>query len=251
MSVLNDQLPILLPLAGGAVAFGALALVSAAPRCGVWGNVISRGQGSDTPQVALTFDDGPTVGSTDRVLDALAELHAPAAFFVIGSNARTHPDLVRRMHDEGHLVANHSLHHSHYGCFRSTRYWHDEIHQTRQIIHDIIGLQTALFRPPMGVKTWCITGAARRCGHSVVTWTRRGFDGISTTPQKICRRLSQHAHPGDVLMLHDGVEPNSRRDPSATVAAIVPLIQDLRHRGLEIVRLDQLLAIHGYAGPTT
>src|SRR5689334_1642753 len=72
-----------------------------------WGPVISRGSGDGPPQVALTFDDGPTEGSTERILDVLGELDVRATFFVIGRNVQRWPGLVERMDAEGHVVANH------------------------------------------------------------------------------------------------------------------------------------------------
>jgi hypothetical protein len=89
--------------------------------------------------------------------------------------------------------------------------------------------------------------AAGRAGHSVVTWTRRAMDGIHTDPRRIVRRLVPRARAGDILALHDGVEPGSAGDRSPTVAAVRPLVEGLRLRGLEPVRLDELLAIPAYA----
>jgi peptidoglycan/xylan/chitin deacetylase (PgdA/CDA1 family) len=63
--------------------------------------------------VGLTFDDGPQPGSTDRILDVLAELGVRGTFFCVGRNARAHPELVRRIRAEGHAVGSHSLSHPH------------------------------------------------------------------------------------------------------------------------------------------
>src|SRR5437016_2530000 len=75
----------------------------------LWGKVISRGTKDGPPRIALTFDDGPTPGGTDRILDLLAELKAPATFFVIGQNVEGYPDLLRRIDAEGHLIGNHTF----------------------------------------------------------------------------------------------------------------------------------------------
>jgi peptidoglycan-N-acetylglucosamine deacetylase len=228
---------------GGALS-AALGWTSVAPNCQLWGKVIARGN-ADSSGVALTFDDGPTAGATEQVLDTLGEMKVPAVFFVIGANAQRHPEIVRRMHDEGHIVANHSWDHSHTGFFRGRRYWEKQIEQTNRVIEEIIGLRPALFRPPLGVRTLFITGAATRAGHQVITWSRRGMDGVATTAPQICQRLGT-AGPGEILILHDGVEPNSQRDQAATVAAVRPLIQTLRQRGLDLMRLDKLISVEPY-----
>lgn len=226
---------------------GGAVTASTWPRSMLFGPVIYRGPADGAQRVALTFDDGPGNESTPRVLDTLAVFGAKAVFFVVGANAARWPALVRRIHDEGHVVANHSFDHSHFGFIRGRRYWERQIDQTDRTIEQIIGVRPALFRPPMGWKTWFVMGAARHAGHTIITWTRRGYDGLKTTPEKIRARLGPLTEPGDILILHDGVEPNSRRNSAATVAALAPVLGDLRQRGFEFVRLDQWLGIPPYA----
>jgi peptidoglycan/xylan/chitin deacetylase (PgdA/CDA1 family) len=231
-----------LPVAGAAIAYTVVA-----PRSNFWGRVVHRGDASLPGRYALTFDDGPTHDSTARILDLLGEAGARAAFFVIGRNVERAPDLVRRMHDEGHVVANHSYDHSHFGTMRLGWYWDRQLRRTDVLLGQITGLKPALFRPPMGARHYHVMAAARHHGHTVVTWSRRGLDGVTTTADRIVNRLAPATRPGDILVLHDGVEPNLRRDPAGTVAAIRPLIQGLRDRGLEPARLDELIGVNPYA----
>ena len=65
----------------------------------------------DTKYLALTFDDGPKQGTTDRLLDGLKERGANATFFLVGEWAALNQDLVRRMRDEGHQIGNHTWSH--------------------------------------------------------------------------------------------------------------------------------------------
>lgn len=232
--------------AGGA-GFAALSWLSVYPTSSFWGRVHARGDARAGHACALTFDDGPTRDSTTRILDILGETGAPAAFFVIGDNARHCPDLLERMHSEGHIVANHSLDHRHMSMFRGGRYWDRQLRETDRIIEETIGAKPAMFRPPMGVRTCFVMGAAARQGHAVITWSRRAIDGVTTTSGRILNRLVPHTVGGDVLILHDGVEPRSRRQPAPTVAALMPLIRQLRERGLEPARLDRLLNLPAYA----
>ena len=245
MSVARDILTVAWPAAScGAAIGGVLAHATFAPRSTFWGPVISRAPGETG--VALTFDDGPTPGSTDRVLDTLGELKVRAAFFVIGRSVRRWPGLVERMHAEGHLVGNHTLDHSHYGLCRRGGYWKRQVAEADEAIRQVIGVRPTTFRPPMGIKTAHVARAAAAAGHTVVTWTRRAFDGVRTSPEKIVARLGPTAEGGDILLLHDGVEPNATRDPTATVNAIRPLVQQLRDRGLEPRALGEMLGVRPY-----
>src|SRR5712672_2665830 len=98
-----------------AAALAGLGYVSIAPRSNFWGPVVYHGDAGGAPRYALTFDDGPCERATPQILDTLHELSAKATFFVIGVNARRFPRIVRRIYDEGHIVANHSYDHSHFG----------------------------------------------------------------------------------------------------------------------------------------
>jgi peptidoglycan/xylan/chitin deacetylase (PgdA/CDA1 family) len=250
----NDALTHVLPvvstgLAGAAAFFsaGAYGLVKADSK--MWGPVISRGAEGER-SVALTFDDGPLPGSTDRILDALADLNARAAFFVIGRYVRQFPHLVRRMHDEGHVVANHSHEHLHTGLFGRHRYWVAELTRADDAIEQAIGRRPAMFRPPMGYKHWHLMNAAADLGHSVVTWSLRACDVRATPAAAIVERVVEPARGGDVIILHDGTDPCLRRqNRSGTVDAVRPLVEGLRRRGLEPARLDDLLRIPAYRDP--
>jgi peptidoglycan/xylan/chitin deacetylase (PgdA/CDA1 family) len=231
--------------AGAAGVAGAAAWGTFAPASRLWGPVISRGTADGPSGVALTFDDGPLPGATDPILDALGETNVKAAFFVIGSLVERHPRIVQRMHNEGHLVGNHSFTHAAAGFMRGPLFWRREVALTDEVIARIIQQRPRLFRPPLGIKTpFTAWGAGR--GHVTVTWTRRAFDGVTTSTQQILDRLVPHSQPGEILALHDGVGPQSRRDPMATVRAMKPLIEGLRSRGVEPVRLDGLIAISPY-----
>jgi peptidoglycan/xylan/chitin deacetylase (PgdA/CDA1 family) len=230
-------------------ALGGAAYATVAPGCSFWGPVVYRGEAARSAgRYALTFDDGPTEESTPRVLDALAELGAKATFFCIGANARRNPGIVRRIHDEGHVVGNHTFDHSHFGVMRRQRYWDDQVGATDELLASILGVKPALFRPPMGMRTPHVTWAARRYGYTVVTWTRRAFDSRATTPARIVGRLAGPTAAGDILILHDGIEPNHERDPGASVAAVAPLVRALRERGLEPGTLEELTGVQPYAG---
>jgi peptidoglycan/xylan/chitin deacetylase (PgdA/CDA1 family) len=221
------------------------------PSSQLWGRTILRAppaaEAGGSPSVALTFDDGPTDGPTDRVLDLLGGAGVKAAFFVIGQNCRRCPRLLRRIHDEGHLVANHTWDHSHASWRGLRRYWDDQLTRTGDAIAEVVGRRPAIFRPPMGIKTAFTLAAARAAGCATVGWTRRARDGGPTTATAILGRLLGRATAGDILLLHDGAEPNRPdRDPEPTLAALPALLDGLKARGLGAARLDELLGLPGY-----
>lgn len=235
--------------AGAVVVLGIVAHGVFAQRSSLFCPSVIHGRTDGVPGVSLTFDDGPHPDATPAILDELGALGARAAFFVIGRQVERWPDLVRRMDAEGHLVCNHTFTHSPMCGFSWRRAWEDQLRRADDAVERVIGQRPALFRPPMGIKTPHIKWAIRRTGHTVVTWSLRAFDGVPTTPGRILHRLVPRAAPGDILALHDGLTPPTRRIPKATVEAVRPLVTSLRERGLTIARLDELTGLRPYADP--
>ena len=88
--------------------------VHAAAGNGTWvqegGETLDRAKGLEGKCVALTFDDGPHEECTAQLLDGLKERGVRVTFFLMGQNIEGNEELVKRMHDEGHLIGNHSFH---------------------------------------------------------------------------------------------------------------------------------------------
>ena len=208
----------------------------------LWGEVLWHGP-RERPIIALTFDDGPTPGGTDAILDILQSAGVVATFFVIGQNVERHPELLRRIHEAGHAIGNHTWHHDHHGWLGSRRYWEEEIGRTDEVIEKTIGVRPTFFRPPVGIKTFLTLAAAQRMGHTTVNWSLRGRDGVATDAKNILDRLS-NVDRGDIVLLHDGTSPNYSHDPGATIAAAPQFAgEQLQERELKAVRLDQLLNV--------
>lgn len=216
-------------------------------RCQWFGRLVWRGRDGSAPQVALTFDDGPWPGATDRMLDILGEMDVRAAFFVIGKYVDRHPRLACRIEQEGHLLGNHTYDHLGLAFVRGRRFWGEQIDRCDAAIERACGVWPRLYRPPLGMKTWISAEVAGR-EHIAVTWSRSARDGLSTTPDRILSRLRE-CRGGDIVLLHDGVSPQSRRDPLATVRALPQIIRELRARGIEPVRLDAITGLAPYAKP--
>ncbi|MHC1563141.1 polysaccharide deacetylase family protein [Actinomycetospora sp. C-140] len=101
------------------------------------------------PRVALTFDDGPSPQVTPFVLDVLAAKQVPATFFLQGEHVAAHPDLVRRIQAEGHVVANHGWEHSWFPDLTPEEA-EDDIRRTNDELTEITGVRPVLFRYPFG-----------------------------------------------------------------------------------------------------
>ena len=108
---------------------------------------------SKTKQAFLTFDDGPS-SVTPRILDTLKQENIKATFFVLGSNVSKKPDLVKRMYDEGHFIANHGYSHVYSKIYSSPQAVLDEYNACNEEIRKAIGeneYDSHLFRFPGGI----------------------------------------------------------------------------------------------------
>lgn len=195
----------------------------------------ARGAGR---RVALTFDDGPDPQRTPAVLDLLARQGVRATFFVVGARAEAHPELVRRMVAEGHVVGNHSYTHSWRFPLRSLGRTMEELRRTGEVLHRITGRQPRLFRPPFGVTNPTIARAVRRMGLDPVGWSIRSLDTMGQSPERVAARILRRLHPGAVILLHD------RCAGSEQLVGL--LVEGLRSRGLEPVTLPELFDIEAY-----
>ncbi len=189
--------------------------------------------------VALTFDDGPVVGKTDRVLDVLKSFKAPAAFFCIGNRLAANHELGRRINEEGHLLANHSYFHRATFDLQSSSMISKELADTDLQVATITGKRSRYFRPPYGVTNPMVAKAVQRRNYTVVGWSIRSFDTVIKDPQKLFRRVTKSLKSGDIIVFHDHGE--------ATIQILPALLEHIRMSGLKVVRLDEMINDKPYA----
>ncbi|MBM7804166.1 peptidoglycan/xylan/chitin deacetylase (PgdA/CDA1 family) [Geodermatophilus bullaregiensis] len=190
--------------------------------------------------VALTFDDGPHPGSTDRILEVLSELDVRATFFCVGRNARAHPHLVRGIRAEGHAVGSHSLTHPH-PRETAPQDLRAEYQQGRGAVAEALGADTPLFRPPHGHLGPVGAVVIRRLGLTTWLWTVDPRDWRPGATVDEIVSVAARAVSGDVVLLHDWVEQAvapEALDRSATVAALPLIVRAIRERGLRLEALD-------------
>ncbi|MFH9037829.1 polysaccharide deacetylase family protein [Streptomyces sp. NPDC017966] len=183
--------------------------------------------------IALTFDAGPSEHSA-RLLDILKEEQVPATFFLLGRrHIERYPELVRRMADEGHEVANHTWTHR-----RLTELEPDEIREElerpNEEIERLTGRRPTLMRPPQGRTDDTVHDISRELGLSEVLWSVTAKDYTTTDSGLITRRVLAKASRDGIILLHDLYD--------GTVPAVPGIIAELKKRGYVFVTVPQLLA---------
>jgi len=201
----------------------------------LFGPVLARLPG-DGRRIALTFDDGPTPEATPRLLDLLGRTGVSATFFLLGRHVERWPSIARRVHDEGHLVANHGFAHQRLH-FAGPRAALADIRRGSDAIAAATGVRPAHFRPPHGSRSPFVTPAAASLGERTVGWSYAARDWERPGAGEIARRVVAAARPGAIVLLHDGDGYDPRGDRLQTVEAVALLIPALRDRGFDFALL--------------
>jgi peptidoglycan/xylan/chitin deacetylase (PgdA/CDA1 family) len=199
--------------------------------------VTSRGR-SGQPWVSLTFDDGPNPFSTPLLLNFLRQHGLAATFFINGDRARRLPDLVRQIAGDGHTIGNHSTNHDNLLMFRGTRQVMTEIANTQNILSQL-GIDTRIFRPPVGIVTPRYATAMTILGLKLVTFRRRPRDLGNRRIKRLAAEILTDIRGDDILLLHD--TPPRQVSIAAWMAELEALVAGIGERGLRIVPLDNLL----------
>jgi peptidoglycan-N-acetylglucosamine deacetylase len=209
--------------------------------------ILSRGlgmkvfkRGSESAKIAFTFDDGPDPMYTPILLDLLKQNEVKATFFVVGAKAEKHPGIIRRMHQEGHLIGIHNfVHHSNW--FMSPWKVRKGLEDTAKIIEHITGVRPIYYRPPWGMLN--LFDFVKRSKYKIILWSIMAEDWrTSGGSEKIKNRLC-NIKGGDVILLHDcGDTPGAKLDaPRNTIDALKDVLKTVKTKGFTCVTVDELV----------
>ncbi|WP_406044883.1 bifunctional polysaccharide deacetylase/glycosyltransferase family 2 protein [Micromonospora sp. NBC_00898] len=190
--------------------------------------------------IALTFDDGPDPIWTPKVLDVLSRHHAPATFFVLGSQVSRYPDITRRMVREGHELGIHTFTHPELTNLPTWRR-RLEYAQTEAAIGYTTGVTTPLARLPYSSAVdavddadWAVVRDSGRRGYVSVFEDTDSQDWARPGPDAIVRNATPKGDRGGIVLLHD-----SGGDRAQTVAALDRFIPEMQARGYRFTTVSQ------------
>ena len=187
------------------------------------------------PFIAMTFDDGPHPVHTPRLLDILKRRNIRATFFVVGTNARRYPQLIRRIIAEGHEIGNHTVNHKYLSRI-SIEEARAEVLGCEKAIVAACGVKPRILRPPGGhindrVKVWL----KKEFGYSTIMWAVDPEDWKRPGSDVVARRIISETDPGEIVLAHDIHGP--------TIAAMPRALDGLLSNGYRFVTVSQLIAI--------
>ena len=161
----------------------------------------------------LTFDAGYENGCTEKILDVLKKQEVPGAFFLVGNYIEKNADLVRRMAEDGHIVANHTMHHYDMSKIADPAVFSKELQDLEALYKETTGQEMRKFyRPPQGIYSEDNLKMAQKLGYKTVFWSLAYVDwnnDAQPTAQQAFDKLLPRTHDGAVVLLHSTSTTNA------------------------------------------
>lgn len=189
---------------------------------------------TESKTIYLTFDAGYENGYTETILDVLKKHQVPAAFFLVKHYLNTEPQLVLRMAEEGHIVANHTASHPEMNTLTTKDALKDELAPVEELYREITGQEMKkIYRPPQGKFSQANLQHAKELGYTTVFWSLAYADWNNAkqpNPEAAIQKLNSRIHNGAIVLLHS---------TSATNAEILDtLLTQWKEQGYKFGTLD-------------
>lgn len=188
-------------------------------------------------KIYLTFDAGYENGYTEEILDILKENGVKATFFLVGHYLKTQPELVLRMANEGHIVANHTYSHPDMSEISDRASFEKELNGAESLYNTITTKKMLkLYRPPKGKFSAENLKMANEMGYTTVFWSLAYLDWDNTSqpdPEESIKKLNSRIHNGAIVLLHSTSKTNSE--------ILGTLIKDWKAAGYTFGSLDEFL----------
>ncbi|APO46568.1 xylanase deacetylase [Paenibacillus xylanexedens] len=186
-------------------------------------------EASPSKVVLLTFDDGPKEEKMiTSLIDTLVKHNAKAIFFVNGYRVKSHPELLKLIHDRGQIVGNHAWDHEDLQKMSNTEAA-KQVSDVQKIVKDTIGEEPQFFRPPFGSGNDALKAAVKKNGMLYMTWSNGSLDWDKSTkdkPEKVIQNVLDQLNPGSNILMHE---------LPWTVEALDELLTKLEKKGYSFV----------------
>lgn len=168
----------------------------------------------------------------DGMLNTLKEHDVKATFFVGGSWATSNADMLTRMKNEGHEIANHGYFHKDHKKLSYAKN-KEEILKCETVVETLTGIKTNLFAPPSGSYGNVALQVAEDLGYRTIMWSKDIIDWRDQDKPTLIKRATKDAKGGDLVLMHP---------TKSTMEVLEDIIKIFKEKGLNIVTVTQNLA---------
>lgn len=164
-------------------------------------------------KIYITFDAGYEAGYTPKILGVLEKHNVKATFFVVGTLMKSNPELIKQIDDEGHIVANHSMHHPNMSKMSTMEDFKKEIEPVEELYKEITGKDMKKFyRPPQGIFSETNLKMANELGYKTIFWSLAYVDWYKDkqpSKEDALNKIMSRIHDGAIILLHSTSKTNS------------------------------------------
>ncbi|MFH1824923.1 MAG: polysaccharide deacetylase family protein [Candidatus Firestonebacteria bacterium] len=185
-----------------------------------------------TKSIALTFDDGPHLEYTYKLLDILEKNNVKATFFVVGKMVKKYPFLLNEIYKKGHEIGNHTYNHPMLTTLSNSLII-KELELSRIEIKNVCGVNVNLFRPPSGRYNNNVLNMAKARGFKTILWSISSGDYGCEDSNSVKSRVLNNPSNGDIILMHSGID--------VTMKALPEIIKVLKEKGFEFKTVSELI----------
>jgi peptidoglycan/xylan/chitin deacetylase (PgdA/CDA1 family) len=202
--------------------------------------VYREGSPKAGPAIALSFDDGPDMKYTPRILDTLKKNNVKATFFVVGTQIIKYPATFRRILSEGHEIGSHGYQHVKISEIPVAKVRYQLTKNDETILKYGGQRKVALFRPPYGALDAEAIGAIGKYGEKIALWTVDSLDWRGLKRGQVFSNVIPKARPGYIVLQHCAAE-SSKENLNGSVDALTDIIKAAKRNGYRFLTISQLL----------
>ncbi len=189
---------------------------------------------TDKKIVALTFDISWGNKTPQPVIEILRENDVKCTFFLSGPWVKQYPEIAKQIKADGHEIGSHGHRHIDYSKISKTEI-KEEITKAHKNIKEVTGVDANLIRTPNGDYNDQVIEAIREINYQAIQWGTDSLDWMNPGVNTIIERVSNRAHPGDIILMH--ASDTCKQTPEA----LPTVIKNLKDKGYEFVFVSDLL----------
>ena len=188
-------------------------------------------------ELSLTMNCAWNADDIDSILATLDKYNVKITFFMVGEWVDKYPEVVKKISDAGHEIANHSDNHKHVNNLSYEENVKEIINCSNKI-KEITGKETVLYRGPYGEYNNTVIKAANDNNHKMIQWSIDTLDYNGLDTEQIWDRLNNKIDNGSIVLMHNGTEH--------TAIALVKIIENIQQREFKIVPVSELIYSNNY-----
>lgn len=192
---------------------------------------------TDEKKIAISFDAAWGDEFTDDILDTLDKYNVKTTFFLVGFWVDKYPDMVKKIHERGHELGNHSSTHPHMSEL-SREQIIKELKTTEEKIQQLTGVKPTVFRPPFGDYDDLLIETAKELGYYTIQWDVDSLDWKELGVNQVVDRVTRNVKKGSIVLFHNNAK---------YVSEYLPLVLErLQEQGYQVVPVSELIIKDNY-----